>query len=302
MLNDTVELYFKEMSQVPLLTQEEEFILAEAIDHARLAQQELEQANGKLTKKQYRILQARINTGGLAREQLIKANTRLVVSVAKRYVGQGLPLLDLIQEGNLGLIKAIEKFDRLRGFRFSTYATWWIRQTVTRAIANHGRTIRIPAHMTDRIREMKRTTRDLEQLLGRPPTSEELADQLGISLARLQWIESVSWQPVSLDSPVDEGEEVALLTLIEDSSTTSPAQALYQSMLKEKLNEVLATLPPREARVIRLRFGLEQERPYTLEEVGQKFGLTRERIRQIEGKALRKLRQPHCTHPLREYL
>jgi RNA polymerase primary sigma factor len=243
-----------------------------------------------------------IEDGILAREQLIKANTRLVVSIARRYIGRGVAFLDLIQEGNLGLMKAVEKFDYKRGFRFSTYATWWIRQMISRAIADQARTIRVPVHMTDRIRELYRANRELEQKLGRQPTVEELAERLKVSVQKVQSIIKASWTPVSLDSPVGDGDESELGMFIEDESGPSPMQSAYESMLKEKLEEVLTSLGPREARVLRLRFGLDDGRVYTLEEVGQKFGLTRERIRQIEGRALRRLRHPKRARELKEYL
>jgi RNA polymerase primary sigma factor len=242
-----------------------------------------------------------IQNGQSAREHLIKANTRLVVSIAKRYVGNGVPFLDLIQEGNLGLMRAVEKFEYRRGFRFSTYATWWIRQTITRALADQGRTIRVPVYLTDRIRKMYRTHHRLEQALGRPPSIEELAGVLEIEPDKVSWMFKVSCPPVSLESPVGD-EETELGMLVEDERSPSPAQIVYDQMLRERINQVLATLTPREARILRLRFGLDCDRPYTLEEVGQKFGLTRERIRQIEGKALRRLRHPHQARMLREYL
>jgi RNA polymerase primary sigma factor len=240
--------------------------------------------------------------GQAAREHLIKANTRLVVSIAKRYMGRSLAFLDLIQEGNLGLMKAVEKYDYHRGFRFSTYATWWIRQTITRAIADQSRTIRVPVHMIDRIRQVYKAMHNLEQQLGRVPTAEELAEKLQVSAQKVEWILRVSWQPLSLESPVGDDEESELGMFIEDEFSPTPLQSAYQSMLKEKLAEVLSTLSPREARILQMRFGLDDGMSYTLEEVGQKFGLTRERIRQIEGKALRRLRHPRRARQLREYL
>jgi RNA polymerase primary sigma factor len=224
------------------------------------------------------------------------------VAIAKRYIGRGVPFLDLIQEGNLGLIKAVEKFDYKRGFRFSTYATWWIRQSVTRSIADQGRTIRIPVHMIDRIRELYRVNQDLELTLGRKPLAKEIADEMHISVSKVQWMMRVSWLPLSLETPVGDEEESELGMFVEDQDTPSPMEVTYQTMMREKINEVLATLTPREARILRLRFGLDGTRPYTLEEVGLKFGLTRERIRQIEGKALRQLRHPHKARQLKEYL
>jgi RNA polymerase primary sigma factor len=243
-----------------------------------------------------------IEEGRLAREHLIKANTRLVVSIAKKYMSRGVPFLDLIQEGNLGLMKAVTKFDYHRGFRFSTYATWWIRQTITRSIADQGRTIRVPVHMIDRIRLLYKTAHVLEQRLGAPPTVEDLADALEEESDKVEWMLKVSWLPLSLESPVGDEEDSELGMFVEDENSPSPSQAAYKNMLVEKVHEILGTLSPREARILRLRFGLENGRTYTLEEVGEKFGLTRERIRQIEGKALRRLRHPMRARQLREYL
>ena len=299
---DIVGLYLKEMSRVPLLTFDEEVGIARRIDQGRQAKQLLLKPNGPINTQRRQELEFQIQDGILAREHLIKANTRLVVSIAKKYTGRGLPFLDLIQEGNLGLMKAIEKFEYQRGFRFSTYATWWIRQTVTRAIADQSRTIRVPVHMTDRIRQMYKTVHDLEQELGRPPTNVELATRMEVEPGKLQWMLQVSWIPISLENPVSDDDDSELGMFLEDEITPAPAQVVYENMLKEKLNEVLASLSPREARVLRLRFGLDNDRSYTLEEVGQKFGLTRERIRQIEGRALRRLRHPCRARQLREYL
>jgi RNA polymerase primary sigma factor len=300
--DDTVGLYLREMSRVPLLSLEEEVSLAERIECARQALRDLVKLNGRGTLKRRHALEGLIQDGYLAREQLIKANTRLVVSVAKKYVGHGVPFLDLIQEGNLGLMRAIEKFEFRRGFRFSTYATWWIRQTVTRAIADQSRTIRVPVHMTDRIRQMYRVSHDMEQKLSRPPTLEELAAQMSTDVSKVKWMLKVSWTPISLESPVGDDDDNELGMFVEDETTPSPSQIVYQEMLRERINEVLSTLSPREARILRLRFGLDDNQPNTLEEVGQKFGLTRERIRQIEGKALRRLRHPRRARLLREYL
>lgn len=300
--DDTVGLYLREMSHVPLLSLEEEVNLAERIECARQAILELVKLNGHGTLKRRHTLERLIQDGYLAREQMIKANTRLVVSVAKKYVGHGVPFLDLIQEGNLGLMRAVEKFEFRRGFRFSTYATWWIRQTVTRAIADQSRTIRVPVHMTDRIRQMYRLSHEMEQKLSRPPTIEELAAQMSTDVNKVKWMLRVSWTPISLESPVGDEDDNELGMFVEDETTPSPSQIVYQEMLRERVNEVLSTLSPREARILRLRFGLDDNQPKTLEEVGQKFGLTRERIRQIEGKALRRLRHPRRARMLREYL
>jgi RNA polymerase primary sigma factor len=259
-------------------------------------------SNNGAEAQQRRELKMAIEDGRAAREHLITANTRLVVSIAKKYMGRGVPFLDLIQEGNLGLMKAVGKFDYRRGYRFSTYATWWIRQTITRAIADQGRTIRVPVHMSDSIRRLYKTARKLEQDHGRKPTPEEIAAELNIEPRKVRWMLKVSWQPLSLERPVGEEEDSELGNFIEDESSPTPPQSAYQNILHEKVEEVLATLTPREARILRLRFGLHNGRSYTLEEVGQKFGLTRERIRQIEGKALRRLRHPRRSRQLREYL
>jgi RNA polymerase primary sigma factor len=298
--DDTVGLYLKEMSRVPLLSLEEELSLAKRVERGRQAKRDLARLSKENEPKRAE-LEAVLQDGLMAREHLIKANTRLVVSIAKRYMGRGVPFLDLIQEGNLGLMKSIEKFDYKRGFRFSTYATWWIRQTVTRAIADQGRTIRVPVHMTDRIRQMYKAAHDLEQVLGHPPTAEELAVEMETDTHKVNWMLQVSWSPLSLESPVGDDEDSEFGMFVEDEITPAPSQSAYENMLREKVNEVLNTLSPREARILRLRFGLDHDRPYTLEEVGQKFGLTRERIRQIEGKALRRLRHPWRARQLREY-
>lgn len=300
--DDTVGLYLKEMAHIPLLSQQEEIDLAKRIERAREALTQLSQP-GKSIKRDTRAeLENQIRDGYLAREHLIKANTRLVVSIAKKYLGNGVPFLDLIQEGNLGLMRAVEKFEYQRGFRFSTYATWWIRQTITRAIADQGRTIRVPVYMTDRIRKMYRIYYKMEQELGHTPNEDELADEMDLDPKKVKWMLRVSWTPVSLESPVGDDDDSEFGMFVEDKGAPSPAQAVYHDMLRERINEVLSSLSPREARILRLRFGLDCDRPYTLEEVGQKFGLTRERIRQIEGKALRRLRHPRQARLLREYL
>ena len=300
--DDTVGLYLKEMARVPLLTTEQEVDLAKRLERGLNAQTKLDKMNGSTGYRKRAELEGHVEDGRGARELLIKANTRLVVSIAKKYIGRGVPFLDLIQEGNLGLMKAVEKFDYRRGFRFSTYATWWIRQTITRAIADQGRTIRVPVHMSDRIRRLYKAARQLEQVFGRKPTPEEIAIELNLEPRKVQWMLKVSWRPLSLERPVGEEEDTEFGAFIEDDTTPTPTQSAYQNMLKEKVEEVLATLTPREARILRLRFGLQNGRSYTLEEVGQKFGLTRERIRQIEGKALRRLRHPRRSRQLRDYL
>ena len=301
--DDTIGLYLKEMSRVPLLSSAEETDLAQRIERGRYAYSALGRLNGRASAARRRELDQQVEDGQLAREHLIKANTRLVVSIAKRYIGRGVPFLDLIQEGNLGLMKAVEKYEYRRGFRFSTYATWWIRQTITRAIADQGRTIRVPVHMVDRIRQLYRLTHEMEQKLGRLPNTEELADALNLPVSKVDWMLRVSWLPLSLESPInDDDEDSELGMFVEDQLTPSPMQSAYSKMLREKIEAVLESLPPREARILRLRFGLENGHTYTLEEVGQKFGLTRERIRQIESKALRRLRHPRRSRQLKEYL
>jgi RNA polymerase primary sigma factor len=299
---DAVGLYLKEMSRVPLLNNEEEVSLAQRIEKAKKAEKKLANLNGRTPKAEKEALREFIEDGRAARDHLIQANTRLVVSIAKKYLGRGVPFLDLIQEGNLGLMKAVKKYDYRRGFRFSTYATWWIRQTITRSIADQGRTIRVPVHMIDRIRQLYKSARRLEQNLGRPPRVEELSEEMDIDMRKVQWMLQVSWLPLSLESPIGDDEDSELGMFVEDDTTPPPSQTTYQKLLSEKIEEVLASLTPREARILRLRFGLENGRSYTLEEVGEKFGLTRERIRQIEGKALRRLRHPMRARQLREYL
>lgn len=298
--DDTVGLYLKEMTRVPLLTCEEEVRIAKQIVRGREALKQLGQ-NVKSRQRRER-LQNQVQQGVEAREHLIKANTRLVVSIAKRYMGQGVPFLDLIQEGNLGLMKAVEKYDYTRGYRFSTYATWWIRQTITRAIADQARTIRLPVYMSDRLRRLYQVARQIEQTNGRQATAEEIADELNVDTRKVQWMLKASWQPLSLEQPVGEEDDNELASFIEDDTTPSPAQVAYNNMLRDKVEEVLSTLSPREANILRLRFGLVNGRAYTLKEVGQKFGLTRERIRQIESQALRRLRHPCRSRQLRDYL
>ncbi len=299
---DTVGLYLKEMSTVPLLNMQQEVDLAKRIEAGKKAGRQLNKLNGSTPPAKHAEYEGVIEDGRLAREHLIKANTRLVVSIAKKYMGRGVPFLDLIQEGNLGLMKGVAKFDYRLGFRFSTYATWWIRQTITRSIADQGRTIRVPVHMIDRIRLLYKTAHTLEQSLGHPPNVEDLAEAMNEDIDKVDWMLRVSWLPLSLESPVGDEEDSELGMFVEDESSPSPSQAAYLNMMEQKVNEVLSTLSPREARILRLRFGLENGRAYTLEEVGEKFGLTRERIRQIEGKALRRLRHPKRARQLKEYL
>jgi len=299
-VDDSVGLYLKEMASVPLLKTEEEVDLAKRYERGKKAAARLI-AGGRHSNKRRDSFQAEVEDGRLARAHIIKANTRLVVSIAKKYVSQGVPFLDLIQEGNLGLMKAVEKFDYRRGFRFSTYATWWIRQTITRAVADQSRTIRVPVHMNDRIRNLYKTAYMLEQRHGRQPTAEELAEELDLEPEKVRWMFKVSWQPMSLEQPAGEDGETELGAFIEDDRLPPPGETAHENLLQKKVEEVLATLSPREACILRMRFGLPNGKAHTLEQVGRKFGLTRERIRQIEGKALRRLRHPRRARMLREY-
>ncbi|MCS7248638.1 MAG: sigma-70 family RNA polymerase sigma factor [Anaerolineales bacterium] len=299
---DLLDLYLREMASVPLLSHQEEIELAQRFERGRQAQQELAKAKRKPSRKRLEELQALICDGLAAREQLIKANTRLVISIARRYIGCGVPFGDLIQEGNLGLIRAVEKFEYRRGFRFSTYATWWIRQAVMRAIAVQARTIRLPVYLGDRVRRLHRVAQALEQDLGRPPTLQELAWELQEKPEKVQQVLQFSQTPLSLEDPYGEEEDAELGAFLEDETAEQPYEAVQSRMLREQVERVLATLSPREARVLRLRYGLDCGRRLTLEEVGDKFGLTRERIRQIELQALRRLRHPSCARLLREYL
>ena len=299
-VDDTTSLYLKEMARVPLLTPQEELTLAKRLEAGQRASAKLSKGRrGPAAEEKLREL---ARGGDLAREHLIRANTRLVVSVAKKYVGQGVPFLDLIQEGNLGLMRAVDKFDYKRGYKLSTYATWWIRQAITRALADQGRTIRLPVHMGDRLRKIYRTARELEQEWGRPPTPEEIADAMELDHRKVRWMLRVSPHPLSLEKPVGEEEDEELGSFVEDEGTLEPAEATHQHLLHEGIEEVLSTLTPREARILRLRYGLQNGRSYTLEEVGRKFGLTRERIRQIESKALRRLRHPSRSRQLKDYM
>ena len=302
---DPVRMYLKEIGKVDLLTADEEVHLAMKIEAGTDATEKLEAAeNGEteLTRAEMRRLM-RIEQVGLdAKQQLISANLRLVVSIAKRYVGRGMLFLDLIQEGNLGLIRAVEKFDYTKGFKFSTYATWWIRQAITRAIADQARTIRIPVHMVETINKLIRVQRQLLQDLGRDPTPEEIADEMGISAERVREIQKISQEPVSLETPIGEEEDSQLGDFIEDASAIAPPDAASESMLREQLDSVLDGLAERERKVIKFRFGLEDGHPRTLEEVGREFGVTRERIRQIESKTLAKLRHPSRSASLKDYI
>jgi RNA polymerase primary sigma factor len=300
--DDSIALYLREMARVPLLTTAEEVSLAKRMERGQHSAARLKTSSATRTADSEARLRASIEDGRLAREHIIKANTRLVVSIAKKYMGRGVHFLDLIQEGNLGLMKAVEKFNYKLGFRFSTYATWWIRQTITRAIADQARTIRVPVHMNDRIRQLYKVTHELEQSLGRKPQPAEIAAEMGLDASKIEWMQTVSWRPLSLEQPVGEEEDSEFGSLIEDETEPSPSQTVIETLLRDKVEQVLSTLTPREQRIIRLRFGLVNGKSYTLEEVGQKFGLTRERIRQIENRALRRLRHPLRSRELRDYL
>jgi RNA polymerase primary sigma factor len=301
-LEDNLEMYLREMSIYPLLSHQEEIDIAIRIEHGRAAQTALARMNNGNNKKKRRLLEIAIMDGTRAREQIIKANTRLVVSIAKKYMGCSIPFLDLIQEGNLGLIRAVEKFEYRLGFRFSTYATWWIRQSITRAIAAQSRTIRLPVHMNDRIRELRRVVSQIEQELSRSPTVDEIAVKMNETPKKVEWLIQISSLPLSLESPVGDEEDAELGMFIEDDFSLTPAEIVQKNLLRELMEEMLLTLTPREARILRLRFGLDGGHACTLEEVGAKLGLTRERIRQIEIEALRRLRSPCLRLQLGEYL
>jgi len=298
--DDSVGLYLKEVGRVPLLTADEEVMLAKRIERGRLAREEL--AGGVDDRERTQELRRWIEDGWAAREHLITANSRLVISVAKKYMGRGVPFLDLIQEGNIGLIRAAKKFDYRRGHKFSTYATWWIRQAVTRAIADQGRTIRVPVHMGDQINKLLRISHQLTQRLGRDPTTEELAAELDVTPKKVENMIQVSRRPLSLEIPTDEEEDSVLGDFIPDDDSPAPVDTVTNHLLKEHLREVLETLPPREVRILQLRYGLLDGESYTLEEVGRKMGVTRERVRQIEAQALSRLRHPGHRRKLADYL
>ena len=299
-IDDSISLYLKEIGRVPLLTAEEEVALAKRMEKGREARKKLSQGVEDWEERERLLWYVR--DGQAAQEHLIKANSRLVVSVAKKYVGRGVPFLDLIQEGNIGLIRAVKKFDYRRGYKFSTYATWWIRQAVTRAIADQGRTIRVPVHMYEQINRLTRTSRQLVQELGRDPTTEEIAEELGVSPRKVEHIMRVSQRPLSLEMPVGEEEDSYLGDFIEDEDADAPGEAAGHQLLREVIDEIFQSLTPREVRILQLRFGLVDGYCYTLEEVGKKFGVTRERIRQIEAQALSRLRHPSRSRKLRDYL
>ena len=312
-VEDPVRMYLKEIGKVPLLSAEEEIELAQKMETGNVAAEKIqilksriEETDDEAEKEEIRAeikeLQKDEGVGAEAKKRLAEANLRLVVSIAKRYVGRGMLFLDLIQEGNLGLIKAVEKFDYRKGYKFSTYATWWIRQAITRAIADQARTIRIPVHMVETINKLIRVSRQLLQELGREPAPEEIAEVMNMPVDRVREILKISQEPVSLETPIGEEEDSHLGDFIKDDNVPVPADAAAFTLLKEQLEEVLGTLTEREQKVLTLRFGLEDGRARTLEEVGKEFNVTRERIRQIEAKALRKLRHPSRSRKLKDYL
>ena len=311
-VEDPVRMYLKEIGKVPLLSADEEIELAQNMEDGAVATEKINVLKGRLDgaseeekadiKEEIKKLQRDVDKGADAKKRLAEANLRLVVSIAKRYVGRGMLFLDLIQEGNLGLIKAVEKFDYKKGYKFSTYATWWIRQAITRAIADQARTIRIPVHMVETINKLIRVSRQLLQELGREPSPEEIAKEMNMPVERVREILKISQEPVSLETPIGEEEDSHLGDFIKDDNVPVPADAAAFTLLKEQLEEVLGTLTEREQKVLTLRFGLEDGRARTLEEVGKEFNVTRERIRQIEAKALRKLRHPSRSRKLKDYL
>ena len=311
-IEDPVRMYLKEIGKVPLLSAEEEIELAKNMEAGAVAKEKIAILNSREEnateeelaeiKEEIKNLQKDLDAGDEAKKRLAEANLRLVVSIAKRYVGRGMLFLDLIQEGNLGLIKAVEKFDYRKGYKFSTYATWWIRQAITRAIADQARTIRIPVHMVETINKLIRVSRQLLQELGREPSPEEIAAEMNMPVERVREILKISQEPVSLETPIGEEEDSHLGDFIQDDNVPVPADAAAFTLLKEQLEEVLGTLTEREQKVLTLRFGLEDGRARTLEEVGKEFNVTRERIRQIEAKALRKLRHPSRSRKLKDYL
>lgn len=301
-IDDSVGLYFREMGQQSLLSAEEEVQLAKEIEAGTEAEEQIKEEGEDLDLNDLDELVRVREVGDAARAHLIRANTRLVVSIAKKYRGRGLQFLDLIQEGNVGLMKAVEKYDYRRGNRFSTYATWWIRQAVTRALANHGRTIRIPAHLGGRISKLYQVAQELEQVFGRQPTAEEIADHMELPADRVRWMLRTSRQPVHLERPVGDESDAELGDFIEDVEMPQPAETVANNMLTEEISEILDQLTPREARILRLRYGLQDGESRTLKEVGEMFGLSRERIRQLEKEALRKLRHPNFAGHLRQYL
>ena len=304
-IDDPVRMYLKEIGKVPLLTADEEVTLATSMSEGNLAKDrlaEIEGNNEEISAEEQAELETLVKQGENSKQKLAEANLRLVVSIAKRYVGRGMLFLDLIQEGNLGLIKAVEKFDYTKGYKFSTYATWWIRQAITRAIADQARTIRIPVHMVETINKVIRVSRQLLQELGHDPSAEEISEEMGMPVDKVREILKIAQEPVSLETPIGEEEDSHLGDFIPDEGASEPSEAASFTLLKEQLVDVLSTLTPREEKVLKLRFGIEDGRTRTLEEVGKEFNVTRERIRQIEAKALRKLRHPSRSKKLKDFL
>ena len=301
-IDDPVRMYLKEIGKVNLLTFDEEVELAQTMEAGNLAKEQLEEMGEDLDEEARAELEKLLKQGERAKQRLAEANLRLVVSIAKRYVGRGMLFLDLIQEGNLGLIKAVEKFDHTKGYKFSTYATWWIRQAITRAIADQARTIRIPVHMVETINKVIRVSRQLLQELGHDPSPEEIAEEMNMPVDKVREILKIAQEPVSLETPIGEEEDSHLGDFIPDEDASEPSEAASFTLLKEQLVDVLSTLTPREEKVLKLRFGIEDGRTRTLEEVGKEFNVTRERIRQIEAKALRKLRHPSRSKKLKDFL
>lgn len=300
--DDVVGLYLKEAGRVPLLTAAEEVSLAKRMERAEIARQQLEELEDQLPLDDVYTLREWVNDGELAQEHLVRANARLVISVAKKYIGRGVPFLDLIQEGNIGLMRATNKFDYQRGHKFSTYATWWIRQAVSRAVADQGRTIRVPVHMGDQLNRMRRIQLQLTQELGRDPLIDELAIGMETTPDKIENLLEIARRPVSLETPIDEDGDSTFGDFVEDVNSPAPAEEVATSLLHEQLNTALDRLPSREAQILRLRYGLEDGRVYTLEEVGQAIGVTRERVRQLEAQALNRLRQSSAHVILRDYL
>jgi RNA polymerase primary sigma factor len=299
-IGDTIGLYLKEAARIPLLTATEELELSQRIERGRMAREELARGNVSLHRRNE--LHQLIKDGWMAREHLITANSRLVISVAKKYIGRGVPFLDLIQEGNIGLMRAAKKFDYHRGYKFSTYATWWIRQAVTRAVADQGRTIRVPVHMGDQISKMQRIQHQLKQNLGRDPTTDEIAIKLEVSSKKVEYMIQVARRPLSLQMPIGDEEEDMLGDFIEDQEAPPPDELATDNLLREHIRDILSRLPPREARILQLRYGLLDGQTLTLNEVGRKMGVTRERVRQIEAQALRRLRTLGLQRELRAYI
>lgn len=300
--DDVVGIYLKEAGKVPLLTAEEEVSLAKRIEAADFARETLDERNGLLSDDEIYELRGIIFDGEMAQEHLIRANSRLVISVAKRFVGRGVPFLDLIQEGNIGLIRAVRKFEYQRGHKFSTYATWWIRQAISRAVADQGRTIRVPVHMGDQLNKLRRVTLELQQELGRDALPEEVADRMETTADKVLNLIEISWRPVSLDSPIDDDSDSELGDFIEDTSSPAPDEMTTANLLREQVETVLGRLPLREAEILRMRYGLDDGETHTLEEVGKKIGVTRERVRQLEAQALNRLRRSSAHVLLRDYL